>query len=328
MKSNEKQSSFTKTVEPSNNNSFESITYLSCYLSLKKIKLEFGDATFKQYRQILSEVCEEYNLWKSISDKEALSRISLENETKNPNLKKLINETEFCFEYCDRIYFFNNNEIIPCTNNRYFLLLTICLNNYTAERIQLLLSHQYSIYPNKKEFLNNLRLNILEYSGKIILSTKALSVIEWIEEAIKTPLGKEFIKLEVFVKPHIIEIIYTSINNHFISNIDKDIFYNHFLTNNPNLLPINQIENRYDFICLFDALAKYMNKKILNTKNGNSRCDKWLSEHCTFEGSRLSAKDISTIRAKENAKDKDKKAQPRSIQTINEIIKTIQSALT
>ena len=92
-------------------NSFENITYLSCFLALKKIKQEFGEETFKSYRHILSEVCDEYNLWKSINDKEALSHISLENETKNPNLKNLINETEFCYEHCDRIYFFNNAKI-------------------------------------------------------------------------------------------------------------------------------------------------------------------------------------------------------------------------
>ena len=128
---------------------------------------------------------------------------------------------------------------------------------------------------------------------------------------------KKFEKLEVFTNTQIIEILFNKMPDCFISKIDKDIFYLHFLSNNPNLQAINQIGNRYDFICLFDELTKYMNKKVRITKNANDRCDKWLSEHCTFEGKRLSAKDISSARAKKKGE------HPNSLLTINKIIQEV-----
>ncbi|MGZ4055198.1 MAG: hypothetical protein ACXVPU_07310 [Bacteroidia bacterium] len=335
MKAKEKQpKSKESAVQPDNQdknisdgNFFVNITYLSCDLALKEIRREFGESAFKQYRHILSEVCEEYGLWKSIDDKEALSRISLENGIGNPNLKNLVNDIESCYEYCDRIYFLNNKEIIPFSNKRYFLLITMCLNNFSDENIEKILSYQYSIYPDKKEFLKRLMLNVREYNEKIILTHKVIAVIVWIEEKSKMPLETEFEKLEVFTNNQIIEVIYNGMTNRFISHLDKEIFYEHFITNNPNLLPINQTGNRYDFIYLFDALAKYMNKGILNIKNTQERCDKWLSEHCTFEGKKLTAKNISTIRAKvkENAKDNYKRVQPKNLQIINEIMKEVIS---
>ena len=160
---------------------FLDITYLRCFMALKIIKDEFGIKTFKPYKHILSDIMEEYHLWKSIDDKEFLSRIGLENEIENPKLTNLINKVDLCYVSCDRIYDFGSTEIIPYSNRRYFLLITICLNNFNDINIEKILAYQFSIYPNKENFLKNLRLTVREHADKIIPYHKAQTVIEWID---------------------------------------------------------------------------------------------------------------------------------------------------
>ena len=170
---------------------FLDITYLRCFMALKIIKDEFGIETFKQYRHILSDIMQEYHLWKSINDKEFLSRIDLENEIENPKLTNLINEVDLCYASCDRIYDFSSTEIIPYSDRRYFLLITICLNNFNDENVEKILAYQFSIYPNKENFLKNLRLTVREHADKIIPYHKAQTVIEWIKVIPPEPIGTD-----------------------------------------------------------------------------------------------------------------------------------------
>ena len=174
------KSSIAKNI--SDANFFENISYLSCYCALtQRIRKEFGENTFKRCRNVLAKMQDESNLWKSIDDKKALSRIGLEKEIGNANLKNLINEIEDCYTDSKRIYFFGSKEIIPCSNKKYFLLITFCLNNFDSINIHKILAHQYSIYPDKKEFLKKLKLCVSKNEAKLIPIHKAKTVIEWIK---------------------------------------------------------------------------------------------------------------------------------------------------
>lgn len=169
------------------------------------------------------------------------------------------------------------------------------------------------IFSKEAELIKS---DIVEPQRKTLIAAE-LNLLKLYHSQLSTE-EKEYQKLQVITKPEILETLYIEIRNAFISEMNKEIFYNHFLTNNPNLEPINQIGNRYNFIYLFDCLTPYMNKAVLTTRNNNDRCDKWLSEHCTFEGKRIIGKDISTTRAKKKGE------QPENILTINKIIEKIK----
>ncbi|MBI4931843.1 MAG: hypothetical protein HY841_13860 [Bacteroidetes bacterium] len=190
--------------------SIENITYHHCYCALLRIKDKFGEGIFQNYRNILTYVMEAKGIFKSIDDKDALRRILSDEEIKNidlstgiGNLKlhQLINQMDFCYARTDRIFFFDNNKkIIPYSHQTYFLFLTICLNNFSDDSVKKILAHQYSTYPNKKEFLHTLRVNVREHAGKIIPSHKAETVMEWIEVKNKTQSSSTKLKKAPAIK--------------------------------------------------------------------------------------------------------------------------------
>jgi hypothetical protein len=168
-------------------------------------------------------------------------------------------------------------------------------------------------YLEGNPFLENQRTEVLN-----------INICRFIDEKIQVLKNsvnedeKEFEKLQVITQPAILEILFHEMPDRFISKLDKEIFYLHFLTNNPNLPSINQIGERFDFIYLMDNLTKYFNRRVISSsKKGKDVCDKWLSEHFTFEGVTLNAKGISTARSKKQGE------LPKSILTINKILQEI-----
>lgn len=166
--------------------SYEEITFLGCYLALKARKEKYAAFDFEKYRKILSCVCEDCKRWKNISE-ETLKPLGLKNEFNNSRIENLINESgnEFLYASTGKIYDFCSKEIIPCDNDRYFLLITICLNNFSDDKVKKLLAHQLSLYPDKAEFLEQMKITVRQHAKKIIAKSKAETALEWIETQTK-----------------------------------------------------------------------------------------------------------------------------------------------
>ncbi len=162
-----------------------------------------------------------------------LSQFGLVKEIKNPRLENLINQKEnFLYAYTGRIYDLGSKEIVPCDNDRYFLLVTICLNNFSDTKIKKLLAHQFSIYPDKAEFLEELKLTVRELVGKIIAQSKADTVLEWIGKNVQDSdskkndskdlsLGKPK-TINISIEEEYIQKTHESLQNYFPDQKDQE----------------------------------------------------------------------------------------------------------